>query len=1284
VVNLSDEAVWIPKGSRLGVLHGAEPVEDVLDKGVLHTVSASEVRVGGFEPDTETAEATLGDLDWWEDHLDVSSDLTDQQRVLLVELLRTHAHVFCQNEDDLGFTDAVKHRIHMTDDIPVRLPHRRVPPHLQQEVKEHLQKLVRQGIVRESNSPYASQAVIVRKADKSIRLCVDYRALNAKTRKDAYPLPRIEEALDALRGAKFFSSLDLAQGYLQCAVADEDVAKTAFRVGTGGLWEFTRMPFGLCNAPASFQRLMDMCLGDQNYATLLLYLDDILVFAQTFEEMLERLNLVFTRLSRLGLKIKPDKCHLFQRQVKYLGHIVSEKGVATDPEKTKAITEWDEPKSERDTRSFLGITGYYRRYVPGYAKIAEPLFGLVSGPGTDGKGKRVPVSKEAFRAKWTDACVESFNLLKEKLVSAPILGYPDFTRPFVLETDASFQGLGAVLSQDQDNGRVVICYASRSLRPNERNMDNYSSMKLELLALKWAVTEKLREYLIGAKFVVYTDNNPLSYIQSAKLGAAELRWVAQLSQFDFDIKYRSGKSNGNADALSRRPVPEALSESPPGEIRSGQVHQALQTVCATTTLHHDLRGVIQQGSASVGQLHSMQVDGATTVLPTLSRSELTSLQRSDPEVREVLPFVTAGKTPRRADFVHCRRGKRLLNQFKRLVLIDGVLYRRLQVNGEDKSQLVLPGVLKDQVLRSLHDSVGHQAIERTLALVKQRYYWVGMAADVGSWCRNCERCFVAKAPRPKTRPLMGHLMASKPHDILAIDFTMLEKSSDGRENVLVMTDVFSKYTQAIPTRDQTARTVARVLVGEWFVKFGPPHRIHSDQGRNFESHVIAELCSMYGITKSRTTPYHPEGNGQCERFNRTLHDRLRTLPLEQKSKWPVHLPELVFAYNATPHSSTGYPPYFLMFGCEPRLPVDLVLGIDHQDGEHPVVEAGEWVAKHSERLGEAFAQATEKMAQEALSRKKRHDGTASSADIPIGSKVLTRNRNVRGRNKFQDYWNSESYKVVGRPGNNVYVVEPCSGQGPTKTLNRVDLVEDTRPLVPTPDLIWPVETPVLLTPAAVVPPTRVLESSDESSDDDVSVIARFLCATERRSRRCRTQNRDPGVEATPGRPPVDPEPPAQGEPAQEELASSVSSGEDEPTGPSSSGEEPAGLASSEGGYASEDLEPAEIAEEAMPAPRRSLRRGAGQHRNPYHLPTGFCNQLQVLASIGTRGPRSTRNPGQPMSTPAVDSVRLPVNPADAPKPVPIPGQADPGKDRALDNLAGILHTYMGLVGDLYK
>lgn len=1001
--------------------------------------------------------------------MDIGSQLSSEERNQLMGVVEKHSSVLSKDDDDLGFCQQISHRIPLVDDTPVRVPHRRINPNQWQEVRDHLHTLLSQGIVRESSSPYASPVVVVRKRDGSIRLCVDYRALNSKTRKDAYPLPRIEEALDVLRGAKYFCSLDLSRGYYQVPVHEGDIEKTAFRIGTGGLYEYVRMPFGLCNAPATFMRLMDRVFGDENFQSLLIYLDDILIFGSTFEETLERLDMVLTRLEEFNLKIKPSKCQLFKHRVRYLGHIVSKDGIQPDPEKIQCVLDWPLPASERELRRFLGLAGYYRRFIPHFAQIAAPLHALTSGPKRQ-KGRKVTPSKSTapFTTLWGQEHSVAFGKLKEGLTTPPLLGYPDFSSQFILETDASLQGLGAVLSQEQNGKRVVLAYASRALKRHEKNMQNYSSLKLELLALKWAIAEKFRELLIGVDFVVFTDNSPLSHLHtSVKLGATETRWMADLAAFNFKVKFRSGRSNRNADALSRMPflteeqgcsqVQQMVAELDPHGVfqpnsvsldphNQGQVggEGILVAPPASTQVPMDLVARIEAMTADVwlSQVHARSdkvQPKCTTALPCYQPEDLAKLQAEDRTLSRVRFFWEKGSKPSPSQIKkEAKLTRKLLNGWDRLCEQEGVLYRKINDKGSVVHQLLLPDVLKTTVLRGVHDDVGHQGVERTAALMKSRCYWPTMFADVEQYCKMCKRCHLAKVGK-RVKTTQGTLTAKSPLEVLAIDFTVLEPGTNNVENVLVLTDIFTKFSQAVPARDQRASTVAKILVKEWFVRYGVPHRIHSDQGRNFESQIVQHLCDVYGISRSRTTPYHPEGNGQCERYNRTLHDRLRTLPVEQKRKWPQFLPELTFAYNCTPHSTTGYTPHFLFFGREPRLPLDCVLGLEgHQANEWgPDVDA--WVDDHQKRLREAFRVATICTEKEVQRRKDHTDNI--SADLPVGTLVHIRNRGIRGRAKIQDAWSPELYKVITSRGQNVYEVQSVNDVTVKKNLHRKELLD---------------------------------------------------------------------------------------------------------------------------------------------------------------------------------------------------------------------------------------------------
>ena len=963
-------------------------------------------------------------------------DVDSETRRKIEKLFYDYQDVFSKSDLDTGYTETVKHRINLTDSEPVNLPYRRIPPNQFQEVKQHIRELLQRDIIRESTSAYASPIVIVRKKNNEIRLCVDYRRLNKKTVRDAFPLPRVEESFDCLNGSKYFSTMDLTAGYNQVAVEESDKHKTAF-TSPFGLYEYNRLPFGLCNGPATFQRLMQHCFRDEVFQLLLVFLDDIIVYSSTIEQQIQRLEIVFRRLRQHGLKLKPRKCDFFRKEVHYLGHIVSENGISTDPEKVNAVSEWKIPTSLKQLKSFLGLASYYRRFIKSFSQVASPLYNLSK--------KCVNSSNKQFVSQWNEDCTAAFQMLKDLLTSAPILGYADYSRPFILEVDASFSGLGAVLSQEVNGQKRVISYASRSLRPNERNMDRYSSRKLELLALYWSVTEKFRDYLLGSTFTVFTDNNPLVYLQSSKLGAYEQRWVSQLALFNFDIKFRRSTQNSNADGLSRKFESDSRTYS--------DVVRDLSSKCSQAS------NIPEEVRTAECISVSCEASDVQFTFPTPSSSDVKALQSSDSVITQFMKFWKQGVYPNKASRQTCDpKVLILLRQWNRLSVDDGILYRTVcdPVKGEIR-QLVLPSAMKTQILQHCHDNLGHQGIERTFSVIKDRCYWPGMFTDIKNYCKNCERCNLAKSSNLNTRPSMQHLIANRPLQILAIDFTVLEPSH-GKENVLVMTDVFTKFTQAVATRDQRANTVAKVLTQDWFHRFGVPERIHSDQGRNFESDIIKQLCKLYEISKSRTTAYHPEGNGQTERFNRTLHELLRTLPHAKKRNWPEHLSEVTYAYNVSPNSSTGYSPYYLLFGREPQLPVDFVLSTPNVDSGDQV-NFDEFVQKHRENLQDAFRIAHEHMTKCARKRKETHDRKLVDPEISVGDFVYVRNRAFTGRHKLQDLWGRNRYRVV-KIQDNVYTV--VSEDGHSRTVNRTDI--------------------------KLVPKTELRQSSDSDSDNSDSDI----------------------------------------------------------------------------------------------------------------------------------------------------------------------------------------------------
>lgn len=1027
VTNTSNRPVTLPPKTALASVHLATTVLDRFNQAktpVDTEVVYSEQKVAVTEIDCNDKE------------------LTEAQRVEVRELLERMSHVFASGDKDLGCANGVEHEIHLTQELPFKEPYRRVPPGQLEEFRDAIHDLLDTGVISESKSPYASPVVLVKKKDKTLRVCVDFRKLNARTVKDSYPIPRIAETLQALSGAEWFCSLDLQSGYLQVNIASKDKAKTAMTTPFG-LFEFNRMPFGLTNAPATFQRLMESCLGDLNFRTCLIYLDDVIVFARSFLEMLQRLEEVLQRLGQYGLKLKISKCKLFQRKLTYLGHVVSAVGVEPDPEKTKVLEDWrlNPPKNSQQLQTFLGFAGYYRSFVENFAKIAEPLYRLVGG--------RPPKGFKTPPFLWTERCQEAFECLISCLTSPPILGYPDFRLPFTVHVDASSTGLGAALYQTHNGMPTVIAYGSRTLSPAERN---YSAYRREFLALKWAISEKFRDYLYGSKFHVFTDSNPLTYlVTSAKLSPTDHRWLSSLAVFDFDISYRCGKANGDADGLSRIPVggeegdQDSLSDDQYVRpfldrlkpIQEGAItcsNESFQAVCQAHSVDPLGEESAESPAVEIVGARPEAVDNdlpADPISPEPWNLNLVQnwaeLQRNDPSLARVLRYLKRGKPPAGSESrKETAEVVQLIKEWDRLVIRDNVLLRRRLTDGHETFQLILPAEFRNQALKGLHDDVGHPGRDRTLDLVRSRFYWPFMATHIEKYVTHCGRCIRRKAPDPPRAP-MKSFIAKEPMELLAIDFLSLEKGKGGFENILVATDSFTKFSWAFPTRDQKATTVAKCLWEKILINYGMPQRLHSDQGRDFEGKIIKSLCQFAGIHKSRTSPYHPQGNGQTERFNKTLLGMLGTLDQDNKSRWPECLSPLVYAYNCTKHSTTGFSPFLLMFGREPRLPIDVALGVNHLSSESTSYPA--YIASLRDRLSFAYGKVIEEARKSAARNKQLYDSRARQATIQTGDLVLVRNLSIRGKHKLADRWEENPYQVVECiPGLPVYKVQDQDGK----------------------------------------------------------------------------------------------------------------------------------------------------------------------------------------------------------------------------------------------------------------
>ena len=785
------------------------------------------------------------------------------------------------------------------------------------------------------------------------------------------------------------------------------------------------MPFGATNAPATFQRLMHDCLGDLNMNWCIVYLDDIIIFSDTKEKHIKGLEAVFQKLMAAGLKLKPTKCFFFRDEIEYLGHVVSGKGISTNPKKIEAVTKWPTPKTVYDVRSFLGFVGYYRRFIKNFSKITKPIREVITG--LENQSKRA--AKKTY-IEWTDLANAAFDNLKTMCVSTPILAYPDYQLPFTLHTNSSTDGLGAVLYQKQDGKQRVTAYASRSVSKAE---SNYPAHKLEFLALKWAVCVKFHEYLYGTKpFEVFTDNNPLTYVlTSAKLDACGQRWVAKLANYNFSIKYRCGVSNTEADALSRIKWPEAISEKLDTENGCMDTH----------VINAILTGAVTKSSLIES------VSCSTDVIPTeldkntgkLSNINWMKEQRLDPNLGVIIRLIESGQLfKRKLQGKDSTELKSFLRNKRCLKLVKDVLYRKsYSDNSTTKKtlwQLVVPKHFRERALFGCHDDVGHQGILRTLSLLRERFYWPGMQEEATQYVMHCSRCLRRKTP-PQVAPLQP-ILVTQPLELVHMDYLSLEPSKGNIENVLVITDHFTRYALAYPSKTQTAQATARILWDNFICHYGFPERFISDQGRNFESDLIKELCKIAGVKKVHTTPYHPQGNGQCERFNSTLCNMLGTLSEEEKSDWKSHLGCMTHAYNCTKHASTTYSPYYLMFGRHPRLPIDIEFGLNKPNSSDNSSKS-RYIQKLRRRLNYAFQKASKYSDQQAKKYKQGYDKSVKGPQLHENDLVLVKIVAHKGRHKLQDRWEPEEYVVIEQPiaGTPVYKVKPVNGNN-VRTLHR--------------------------------------------------------------------------------------------------------------------------------------------------------------------------------------------------------------------------------------------------------
>ena len=907
------------------------------------------------------------------------TQLAEEESQQLKKLLIEFQDIFAQHDFDLGEFTALSHKIDTGDSKPVKCGLRRTPLGFQDQEEEHLKKMVDAGIIQASTSDWAAAPVIVKKKCGSYRYCLDYRGLNNVTRKDNFPLPLIEECLDALADNCYFSTLDMASGYWQIMIDPASRHKTAF-LTKYGLYEHVRLAMGLCNSPATYQRAMTLVLKDMLWKEVLAYLDDVIILGHDFATHLHNLQKVFHRVRKYNLKFKPKKCVLFGTSVDFLGRRVSREGVSIPEAKVKCVEEWARPATKTQLEAFLGFINYHRVFIPHLAEKASPLYELVKISTSD-----TPIS-------WSETQEAAFLLLKQAMVTAPVLGYPRPQDLFILDTDASDHSIGAQLSQVQDGKEVVIAYASMSLNLQQRR---YCTTRKELLALVMFLSH-YRFYLLGQSFLVRTDHNSLTWLMRFRKVEGQLaRWIESISQFDFKIEHRAGKLHGNADGLSR--IPESCDCYDAGK----DVTTLPCGGCKHCTNKHQQWQRFQDYVDDVIPLASR----VTTIHqdpPEDPRSRFDegtdwpTEQSKDPELNIVRQWMREGTTPA-AEVLYLQGGvtKRLWMLRRHLTLQDDILcYNWLQGKGQPTLHLIVaPMHCRDRILRLAHDAKtsGHPGQHRTKLNALRRFFWPGLSTDVRQFVESCKICnTLKKGNRSRRAPMKIH-HAGLPMERIHIDILgPFIESTLGNRYVLVMVDQFTKWSELAPLADQTAEAVAQALIQQFLCRMGCANELFSDQGTNFQSALFNEVCSLFDMAKRRTTPYHPSANGQVERLNREILFKVRAYldSRYHQKDWDTYLPFIGMALRSTVNESTGYSPNMMMLGRETTVPLDLMAGPLPMTTVEP---ASNYVKQLRETLHGVHSFAREQLGKSLHRRKTTYDRRNFNTKYDVGDLVYILN-----------------------------------------------------------------------------------------------------------------------------------------------------------------------------------------------------------------------------------------------------------------------------------------------------
>ncbi len=946
------------------------------------------------------------------------ADLTEEQKQDIYRLIASYRDCFAIDMSELGHNNDKPLKIETTDEIPVAQRPYKTTKQVRDEIEKNVDEMLENGVIEPSTSEWQSPVVMARKKDGTNRFAIDYRALNKKCIPLSHPIANISEVLDAIGEAKpaYFTTLDMASGFWQFGLDKETKHKTAF-VTHHGKWEFNRIPFGIKLATSAFQSRINNILRGLIWKAALVYIDDVVIFSQTWKLHLQHISEILDRLRAANLKLKPSKCHFARKKVRYLGHYITPKGVEVDEANTEALKTFPTPTNVTKLRSFLGLCNFYRKFVPNFSKIVAPLNQLLR------KGEKF---------HWNDDHDAAFKQLKEALLSPELLTYPDPEKDFILRTDASKQAVGYVLSQlNKEGDEKVIAFGGHSIRKEQKN---YSATKLEMLAVK----DGLRTYhhlLANSKIDIYTDHSALKPLLTSKRHVADRaiqNWINELQGYNFEVHYIQGKKNLVPDALSRREYNE--DESVHTSSIATEIYPSIEP---TETWEMNLPDFCSFATNATCDMPStIDITAGTPATANLAiianvangqnkMYNLADEQKNCPEIGPMYKYLTEDEVPH--DKVQARK---LAAESVNYYMHNNILHHIYESRGKRdveriRHQVVVPKDSRHALLAQYHDSIaggGHQGLNRTFENLKAKYFWPKMYEETSIYVKSCDACQKAKSTKTQPAPLKP-LPVVGPFERWHIDYLgPLTKTVEGYQHALLVIDSFSKFPEIIPMKSVEAKPCADAIFREVISRYGAPSSLVSDRGKAFLSKIVAELCKMFQIKQSPTSPYHPESNAACERTNSVIGNLLRSYCQDNPEKWPQYLPAFAMAFRRTPATNVSkFSPFQLLFGRDMKVPADL----QYQAAPNTPRDVIEHMQTLSEVLRNTHEMAEKniKLARDTNKEKRDSKLKATEPKYNVGDTVLFKNPAIpKGKCAKLHIKNNGPYIIDDKTNHNTYRV----------------------------------------------------------------------------------------------------------------------------------------------------------------------------------------------------------------------------------------------------------------------